>query len=322
MDVLIVGAGVSGLTTGNRLAREGLHVRIRAEDAPGHTNSAAAGAIWDPIYAEHPRVGAWAARSYDVFSLLCEENFPGVRLVDGVEASREPMETPEWARALPGYRECTPAELPAGFVHGWHYRAPIIDMPPYLARLEQLLREAGGTVEYGEHLSSLADTDEQIVVNCTGAGAHDLVPDPEVTPIRGQLVAVRNPGMTEFFAEHTPELGEMVYLLPQGDTVLLGGSAEPGIADPAPDPRVAAAIVERCANIFPWISTAEVVGHRGGIRPSRPKIRLEHEVVDGRHIVHNYGHSGAGVSLSWGCAEEVTEIVLGLLGRQRKQDRA
>ncbi|GAA2637089.1 FAD-dependent oxidoreductase [Paractinoplanes durhamensis] len=321
-DVLVVGAGVSGLTTGYRLAQQGLRVRIRAEDAPGHTNSAAAGAIWDPIYAEHPRVGVWAARSYDVFSEMHEKGFPGVRLVDGIEASRDPMITPDWARGLPGYRECEPGDLPAGFVHGWHYRAPIIDMPPYLAHLEQLVRETGSTLEYGGHLDSLTEADAPILINCSGAGAHDLVPDPEVTPIRGQLVAVRNPGMTDFFAEHTPELGEMVYLLPQGDTVLLGGSAEPGIADPAPDPAVATAIIERCGNIFAWIRDAEVVGHRGGIRPSRPKIRLEHEEADGRHVVHNYGHSGAGVSLSWGCAEDVTDIVLGLLGRERKQDRA
>ncbi|GAA0578369.1 FAD-dependent oxidoreductase [Paractinoplanes ferrugineus] len=321
-DVLIVGAGVSGLTTGFRLARQGLRVRIRAEDAPGSTNSAAAGAIWDPIYAEHPRVGVWAARSYKVFSRMTERGFPGVRLVDGIEASRDPMETPEWARLLPGYRECELRELPPGFEHGWHYRAPIIDMPPYLARLEQLVREAGGDFEFGVHLSSLADADAPIVVNCSGAGAHDLVPDPEVTPIRGQLVQIRNHGVTDFFAEHTPELGEMVYLLPQGDTILLGGSAEPGIADPEPDPAVAAAIIERCISIFPWIEQAEVVGHRGGIRPSRPKIRLEHEEADGRHVVHNYGHSGAGVSLSWGCADDVTDLVLGLLGRERKEDGA
>jgi D-amino-acid oxidase len=78
------------------------------------------------------------------------------------------------------------------------------------------------------------------VVNCTGIGARELVPDPEVEPIRGQLVAVRNPGVTEFFAEHTEELEEMTYLLPQGDVLLLGGSADKGQCDPEPDPEVAA----------------------------------------------------------------------------------
>jgi len=107
----------------------------------------------------------------------------------------------------------------------------------------------------------------------------------------------------------------MIYLLPQGDTLLLGGSAEEGIADPEPDPLVADAIVKRCGDIFPEIRNAPVLGHRGGIRPSRPMIRLEHETRgSAHHIVHNYGHSSADVSVSWGCADDVTDIVLGLLG--------
>src|SRR3954471_1391238 len=94
-DVLVVGAGVSGLTTSLRLAERGVRVRIRAEAAPADTNSAAAGAIWDPIYAEHPRVGVWAAASYDIFTGMARERFPGVRLVDGIEASREPITSPD-----------------------------------------------------------------------------------------------------------------------------------------------------------------------------------------------------------------------------------
>jgi len=315
-DVLVVGAGASGLTTSLRLAEHGLRVRIRAEKPPAATNSAAAGAIWDPIYAEHPRVGVWATTSYRVFSRLAAEHFPGVRLVDGVEASREVMTSPDWALGLPGFRECAPAELPAGFAHGWRYTAPIIDMPPYLAALEAMVRAYGAQLEFGHRLASLAEADAPLVINCSGPGARELVPDPTVRPIRGQLVAVENPGLLEFFAEHTAGLNEMIYLLPQGRTLLLGGSAEDGFADPEPDPVVAEAIVKRCGDIFPAVRHAPILGHRGGIRPVRPMIRLEHEDLGDRHIVHNYGHSGSGVSLSWGCADDVTAIVLGLLGRR------
>jgi D-amino-acid oxidase len=315
-DVLVVGAGVSGLTTALRLTERDVRVRLRAQAAPGRTNSAAAGAIWDPIYAEHPRVGVWAARSYEAFSRMAFEGFPGVRLVDGVEASRLPIASPDWARTLPGFRECEPGELPAGFVHGWHYTAPILDMPRYLAALEAMVRAPGAQLCCDERMTTLADgfADAPIVINCSGAGARELVPDPSVKPIRGQLVAIRNPGHREFFAEHTEELGEMIYLLPQGDILLLGGSAEEGVSDPDPDLLVADAIVKRCGDIFPEIRAAPILGHRAGIRPARPTIRLEHEDQGDRHIIHNYGHSGAGVSLSWGCADEVTDIVLGLLG--------
>jgi D-amino-acid oxidase len=44
----------------------------------------------------------------------------------------------------------------------------------------------------------------------------------------------------------------------------------------------------------------------------RPSVRLETETLDGgRRLVHNYGHGGAGVTLSWGCALDVAAAVLG-----------
>jgi D-amino-acid oxidase len=42
-----------------------------------------------------------------------------------------------------------------------------------------------------------------------------------------------------------------------------------------------------------------------GIRPVRRSVRLELATVAGRTIVHNYGHGGAGFTVSWGCAGEV-----------------
>jgi D-amino-acid oxidase len=307
-DVLTIGAGVSGLTTAVRLAEAGVRVLVRTQRRPEQSTSAAAGAIWDPIYANHPLVQVWSSRSYRVFCDMVDAGRPEVKLVPGVEASRRQIPSPGWAHDLPGFGECDAAGLPDGFLSGWRYTAPIIDMPPYLAYLEQRLVAAGGAVELGE-VRSLDEDLAPVVVNCSGIGARELVPDPEVEPIRGQLVAVRNPGVTEFFAEHTEELAEMTYLLPQGEVLLLGGSADKGQCDPEPDPEVAAGIVARCAGIVPAVGTAEVLGHRTGIRPQRPEIRLEHVELGDRHVVHNYGHSGAGVSLSWGCAESVLEIV-------------
>src|SRR5215471_13375907 len=49
---------------------------------------------------------------------------------------------------------------------------------------------------------------------------------------------------------------------------------------------------------------------KAGLRPKRDEsYRLEPEMHDGRLIVHNYGHAGAGITMSWGCALEVAEII-------------
>jgi D-amino-acid oxidase len=47
-----------------------------------------------------------------------------------------------------------------------------------------------------------------------------------------------------------------------------------------------------------------------GVRPYREgSYRLDAESVSGKFVVHNYGHGGAGITLSWGCADKVQGIV-------------
>jgi D-amino-acid oxidase len=56
---------------------------------------------------------------------------------------------------------------------------------------------------------------------------------------------------------------------------------------------------------------AEILGHRVGLRPWRSEVRLESEPFGGSVLWHNYGHGGAGISMAWGCAAEITRGVLG-----------
>ncbi|MBX6355182.1 MAG: FAD-dependent oxidoreductase [Micromonosporaceae bacterium] len=309
-DVLVIGAGVVGLTTAVVLAEQGLGVRVRALQAPQHTTSAAAGAIWGPHLADHESVPRWSNQSLEVFRGLTGHVEAGVRMLDGLEVARTPMPAPGWMAMLDHFRVCPPAELPEGFATGWRYTAPVIDMPVYLGYLLQRLVDAGGKLESGV-ITSLDElrTQAAIAVNCTGVGARQLVPDPEVTPTRGQLVVVDNPGLETFFAEDTGESPEMTYILPHGDRLILGSSAERGRSDLEPAPETAAAILRRCTELAPSIAGARIRAHRVGIRPVRSRVRLEHQRLDGCHVVHNYGHGGAGVTLSWGCAADVLSIV-------------
>ena len=184
-------------------------------------------------------------------------------------------------------------------------------MPRYLRYLLDRLHTAGGLVEQG-HIKSLAEATRAapVVVNCSGLGARALADDVSVFPIQGQLVVVRNPGITTFFSEDTGESRYLTHYLPHGDTVVLGGTADPDLLDSEPNPEAAAAILARCAQIQPLLRDVDVLEYRIGHRPTRPEVRVEAEEVGNTRVIHNYGHGGAGVSLSWGCATTVKDLAV------------
>jgi D-amino-acid oxidase len=323
LDVLVVGAGVSGLTTGICLAEAGRRVGIRAWLAPGQTTSAVAGALWGAhMVGLDDRVGRWGS---DTLARLRELVQPatGVRLVTGREVTTEPDSGagdrppgggPPGHRqaALDGFRRCTAGELPPGYLAGWRYTAPVVAMPVYLGYLQDRFARAGGQLETGHQFGSLGEvissTAAPVMVNCTGTGAAGLVPDPAVVPVRGQVVVVANPGVDEFFVGQGAEL---TYLFPHADTVVLGGTAERGNPSREPDPATAQRILRDCTAIEPRLRGAQIIAHKVGLRPVRPTVRLEaEELAGGRRLVHNYGHGGAGVSLSWGCAAEAASLAL------------
>jgi glycine/D-amino acid oxidase-like deaminating enzyme len=60
-----------------------------------------------------------------------------------------------------------------------------------------------------------------------------------------------------------------------------------------------------------------------GVRPCRKgSYRLEPETRSGKFIVHNYGHGGAGITLSWGCAARVRDIVRDHIATSRDNEVA
>jgi D-amino-acid oxidase len=74
---------------------------------------------------------------------------------------------------------------------------------------------------------------------------------------------------------------------------------------------VAERIVAGCTALEPRLRGAKILGHRVGLRPLRPEVRLESEAFGDGVLWHNYGHGGAGISMAWGCAAEITRAVLG-----------
>jgi D-amino-acid oxidase len=331
----VVGAGVSGLTTAVCLAEAGLRVTIRCAQPPLETTSAVAGAIWAPHLVESSeRATRWGSETMTVLAELAADPATGVRIADGVVAVRDILTDsaagpaqPDWLSGLMGLRACGSADLPPPFTSGWRFTAPLVNMPVYLSYLQGRFENAGGHMESAT-VTSLPDAARgcgaRAVVNCTGAAARDLVPDPAVTPVRGQAVIAENPGLSEFFIGLPDESSELVYVFPHGDTVILGGTAVAGDWNTEPYPAVAERIVRDCVAVEPRLRDARILGHRVGLRPVRPLVRLEAEPSGGGQtpdrplVIHNYGHGGAGITLSWGCAREAARLVTGGLRVQER----
>jgi D-amino-acid oxidase len=320
---VVVGAGVIGLTTGICLAEAGMTVQIVASRPPAATTSAVAGAIWGPhLVEDSPRVTRWGKLTLAVLREQARDPATGVRVGGGVQAFRDPAAPaapPGWLALLDGARPARPAELPAGFAAGWYYRAPLVHMPTYLGYLADRFAEAGGRIREGTAAALpdvASDAGARLVVNCSGVAARELAGDPSVTPVRGQAVVVANPGVTDFFIGEASEAAELVYVFPHGEVAVLGGTTVAGRASLEPDPAVAARILRDAAAVEPRLRGARVLGHRVGLRPYRPQVRLEAALSEpaGPLVVHNYGHGGAGVTLSWGCARDVAALAARLLG--------
>ena len=312
-DVVVVGAGVIGLTTAIRLQEAGFDPRIIAREAPPDTTSAVAAAVWYP-YEVYPkaRVVPWSRATREALqALAAEDEATGVAMTTFVELFDESVDDPWWKPAVPSFRRASDADRKPGYVDGYVIDVPVMNTPVYLRYLQQRVAEGGGTVALRP--DGIASWDElrapgRIIVNCTGLGARDLCADERLVPIRGQVVRVTNPGLTRCLDDDHGPLA-MTYIIPRGDDCILGGTAEKGVWDRTPRDATTAAILRRARTLEPRLHDAEVLGVAAGLRPGRDAVRLEAEPLGaGCTLIHNYGHGGAGYTLAWGCADAVVTL--------------
>ena len=251
VDAIVLGAGVIGLSVGVELAERGLGVHVLTRRDPLETTSATASAMIGPSFspADSP-TGRWERAGIEQFTALADTPGSGVALRSGRLASRQSVPP------LPGLTPCTPHELPPGIAAAWRTTVPLVDMHVYLAYLVQRPQAAGGHIVQRE-VSSLAEVagEAALIANCAGLGTRELVPDPAMRAVRGQLVIVDNPGLDEFFVEE-PFRPAFTAYWPYPDHVVLGGTRADGDENLEPDPVLAEQILERCRAIEPRLARA------------------------------------------------------------------
>jgi D-amino-acid oxidase len=303
--VVVVGAGVIGLSCAVRLLERGHDVAVVARDLPLETTSAVAAALWYPHRAyPFERVTAWARTTYGVLAGLADEvgsEDTGITLKRGTEVLRRSGPRPWWAEAVPALEQVT--DLPAGYADGWSFVAPVVEMPVYLEWLRARVEELGGTLTRMA-LPALPGG-AGVVVDAGGLGGRLFGTDGSVQPVRGQVAYVEQVGLDEWWLDAEGP----TYVVPRAHDIVVGGTEEEGVWDRTFDAAAGKEMLARARELVPAIRRAQVLGTRVGLRPARPQVRLETEERDGCRVVHCYGHGGAGVTLSWGCADEVADLV-------------
>ena len=333
----MVGAGVVGLSCAVRIAEAGVEVDVLARDLPRETTSAAAGGLWwpdpaeptDPTNSPDP-VLRWASAGHAEMVDLAERDGDqaGVRILPGTLVREANDPAPTWLTAMPDLtpmvpRPASPGVAGAGLAPGlapglvgagrsWRFAVPLVDPAQYLDHLRARLLAAGGTLT---RMSLSALPSRGVVVDCTGLSAHALAADPAVRPARGQVVLLEDPGLTHWLVDEREQDGLTCSVLPYGRRVVVGGCHQLDDWSTAVRPSTATALLRRAVRSVPQLADARVLGHRVGLRPVRPTVRLatEHDTgPDGepRTVVHCYGHGGSGITLAWGCAGEVRDAVL------------
>jgi len=312
MEVSVIGAGVSGLSTGIRLIESGHKVNIFTDKSSPDTVSDTAAAWWYPFLAEPvEKTNRWSVETYhELVRLMEEEGVSCITMRLGREYLEEECAPPGWSHIIPHFRILEPDEIASGYCFGWELEAPVIEMHIYMPWLMNRFIGLGGEM-ITQNVKKISDLPGDLIVNCCGIGGRELCQDKDLEPVRGQIVYIKqDPGFGRF--DQRPE--SLIYTIPRRDVTVLGGTAQRGDWDESIREDDTEEILTKCESLWPELDRSKIVGVSVGLRPSRKEVRLEIErLPSGKSVIHNYGHGGAGVTLSWGCADEVVRILSSMM---------
>lgn len=305
---VVIGAGVSGLTTALALQDAGFAVEIVASERAAFTTSAVAAAIWHPFYQEPDATYLRrAVVTRERLTALAGDPQSGVRIRLLTEYLRDQPAAPWWMADM-GPTEV--ADRPTGYLGAFQVAVPVADVSHYLPYLERAVA-ARGMSTAGRSVSSLHDeaATADLVVNCTGFGASRLAADTSMRLIRGVVLRCEAPDAAVGCHIDDSDARRPTYVIERCGDLILGGTADPGVDSTIVPIDVVEDIRRRCAGLVPQTADLQVHEITVGFRPARHAVRLERD-PHLPNVLHNYGHGGAGFTLSWGCAADVVSLAV------------
>ena len=237
-NVAVIGSGIMGLCTARLLQDAGWSVTIYTRDVYRHTTSNVAAGEWGP-FSTHlsDQVDAaflarldWAARiSHHAYTNLTGPKY-GVRWMETYDL----YDSPPGETAGSSYDDLftyraslVPGEHPFGNRFAERMVTMQIDPGTLLRQLTADFQLAGGTFvirDFGD-LNDVLALAEPVVFNCTGLGAAALFDDPDLVPVKGQLVYLPPDPAVDYMTFGGGFDGQhgFLHMFPRRDVLLLGG---------------------------------------------------------------------------------------------------
>ncbi|KAL2818162.1 FAD dependent oxidoreductase [Aspergillus cavernicola] len=348
-NVVVIGAGVAGLTTALLLSKKsGYTILVAGKHMPGDYDieyaSPWAGANYMPVSVRGTEAAEWDKKTWVALADLaanhpdagihfqeCEihNRTKDVGSATATWFSELLSPNPWFAKVVPKFRPLLKESLGQGIDSAMTFTSVCINTAVYLPWLVSQCLINGVVFKRAsfEHILDATrpgfhpNGNVDLVVNCTGLMASKLggVQDTTVVPARGQIVVVRNEvdKMLNVSGTNDGE-SEACYIMtrPAGGGTILGGSYQKGNWDAQPDPNLAIRIMKRAVDMCPALTNGkgiehlDVIRHAVGLRPVREDgNRIEKEKIGGMWVVHNYGAGGAGYQCSYGCAQAAVDLI-------------
>lgn len=309
--LLVVGAGVIGLSTAILAQEKGYEVTVYTADDPLRTTSTKAAASFKPsevVY--NPLAHRMMRPSFDRFLYITKKTgrTSGVWLHTLWEAFSNNRKQEQYLSVMKDLMIAKRPDVPGGYEKGWRYKTFFIDTPLYIPWLLKTFSQNGGEIKrLQKPFSSISEVwklPSEIVINATGYGAKKLCNDNLIVPIKGQILVVGK------IKQHWSINADGFYVYPRTHDTIIGGTYEWGVENEIVEGGATYLIQKGNMRILPKILSKKIIRSYAGIRPYRKKtIRVAREDKNGKRIIHQYGHGGAGITLSWGSAEKALSLI-------------
>lgn len=334
-DLLVLGGGIAGLTTALAAAERGLSATIIDSPKSGSASRAAAGMLAPSVEDLPPEIlpQAVAARDFypDYLAALRERTGIEVAL-DRTGILQLSAATPDQAAQLRAHAPSGARWLDEGELADWepafagHSGAllhpndgavdnlALMDALELAAEREPLVTRLSAeilSIDVQQRTALTSTRGRQLggrIVLATGAWAGTMAGLPRslpVRPVRGQLLRLRSAPIRHV------TYGAGGYLVPRGDTVLVGATSEEAGFESETSLHGLAALRSIGSRLIPALSRSLVAHHWAGLRPmsldSHPILGTDPESPA---LVYACGYSRNGILFAPWAASQLVDLII------------